>query len=212
MSGGGNTFGSVRGVAVFVSPGAAVLNVAAATLILAACGAESGAAARDPRWAEPIEVAGLPNLHRVDDGLYRGAQPDPGGFAALRELGVRTVIDLRSSHSDLEVVRAAGLDPDAFDLVAIPMSPSGISDDEILAFLRVAADPARRPVFVHCRYGADRTGTTVAAYRVVVQGWTPEAAVAEMKDGGFGHHSIYRGLRQTVLVLDIERLRRELRR
>ncbi len=193
--------------------GLAALALAAALHVaLAACGAEPGGSSRDARWAEPLDLPGLPNLHRVDDGLYRGAQPRPEGFAALRELGVRTVVDLRSNPSDLEKLRAAGLDPDAFDLVSIPMSPSGISEDQILAFLRVAADPERRPVFVHCRYGADRTGAVVAAYRVVIQGWTPQDAVAEMKDGGFGHHEIYRGLRETVLGLDAERLHRDLGR
>jgi protein tyrosine/serine phosphatase len=180
--------------------------------MLAACGADAGASSRDPRLAEPIDLAGLPNLHRVDDGLYRGAQPGPEGFSALRDLGVRTVVDLRSDHSDLDELRAAGLDPAGLDLVSIPMSPSGVSEDQLLAFLRVAADPARRPVFVHCRHGADRTGAAVAAYRVAIQGWAPEAAVAEMRDGGFGHHRVWRGLRDTVLDLDAERLRRELGR
>ncbi|HUV86117.1 MAG TPA: hypothetical protein VMX79_03305, partial [bacterium] len=45
--------------------------------------------------------------------------------------------------------------------------------------------PARRPVFVHCHAGVDRTGFVVAAYRVKVEGWTPEKAYEEMARLGF---------------------------
>ena len=50
--------------------------------------------------------------------------------------------------------------------------------------LRVAADPSRQPVLVHCRYGKDRTGVVIAAYRVVHEGWEPKAAAAEAKRYG----------------------------
>jgi protein tyrosine/serine phosphatase len=50
----------------------------------------------------------------------------------------------------------------------------------------VINDPARQPVLVHCEKGADRTGTVVAAYRVVVQGMSVAAAVAEAKSFGYG--------------------------
>ena len=62
---------------------------------------------------------------------------------------------------------------------------------EVLAFLRTVIKPENAPVFVHCRNGSDRTGTMVAAYRVVVQGWSKEAAIREMRDGPFGFHLIW---------------------
>jgi len=34
------------------------------------------------KWAERIELPGLPNLHKVSDGLYRGAQPTAPGQCA----------------------------------------------------------------------------------------------------------------------------------
>jgi protein-tyrosine phosphatase len=40
-------------------------------------------------------------------------------------------------------------------------------------------------VFVHCRYGDDRTGMMIAAYRMAVEGWTPEEARQEMEKFGF---------------------------
>ncbi|MHC4789024.1 MAG: protein-tyrosine phosphatase family protein, partial [Planctomycetota bacterium] len=74
----------------------AALEVPAETPI----GAQAPPSARDPRWAAPIEEPGLPNLHKVSDTLYRGAQPSAEGFRRLHEMGIETVVNLRSFHSD----------------------------------------------------------------------------------------------------------------
>ena len=47
------------------------------------------------------------------------------------------------------------------------------------------------PVLVHCQHGADRTGSMCALYRIMRQGWKVEDAITEMKDGGYGYHSIW---------------------
>jgi tyrosine-protein phosphatase SIW14 len=47
---------------------------------------------------------------------------------------------------------------------------------------------APKPVLVHCWHGSDRTGSVVAAYRIVFQNWTPAAALDELRHGGFGYH------------------------
>ena len=77
----------------------------------------------------------------------------------------------------------------------------------MLAFLRVVADPARVPVFVHCSHGADRTGAMTAAYRVVVQGWDKEEAIREMIQGGFGYHTLWDNLPATIRKLDVPALK-----
>src|SRR5437588_10703335 len=47
-------------------------------------------------YASPSDdIPGLPNFAKVSDGLYRGAQPTREGFVALKQMGVKTVIDLR---------------------------------------------------------------------------------------------------------------------
>jgi protein tyrosine/serine phosphatase len=80
-------------------------------------------------------------------------------------------------------------------------------DEDVLWFLRIAADPARAPVFLHCQHGADRTGYLVAMYRVVVEGWDRERAIAEMTCDGNGFHPLCRNLIRYVRQADIERLR-----
>ena len=78
---------------------------------------------------------------------------------------------------------------------------------DVVHFLRIVTDENRRPVFVHCMHGADRTGTMCAAYRVAVDGWTKRQAIDEMTQGGFGFHSIWSNLPKLIENLDVEKIR-----
>ena len=72
--------------------------VCAAAAAMLGCGAEEPAA-RPEKWAVPITCAGVPNLHKVSDKLYRSAQPTAEGMTNLVALGVKTVVNLRDNHS-----------------------------------------------------------------------------------------------------------------
>jgi len=154
-------------------------------------------------WAQKIELTGAPNLHKVSDDLYRGAQPTAEGFQALQQLGIRTVVDLRAFHDDKAELGGLPL-----QYVHISSHAWNAEDEDVVAFLRVAADKAHAPVFVHCQHGADRTGLMAAAYRIVIQGWTKEEAMMEMTQGGFGFHG-WPNLVKYIRKMDVERIRRE---
>lgn len=187
-----------------------------AVLGLAACGTSNGEieenttgeGARPASWAEPIEgLPGLPNFFKVSEILYRGAQPEDEGFAELKKLGIRTVVNFRSLHSDRSECEKNGL-----DYVKITAQAWEAEQDEVVDFLRNVADEERQPVFVHCQHGADRTGMMVAVYRIVEQGWSKEDAIREMTDGGYGHHSIWKGLVEYVRHLDVDALQSQVER
>lgn len=126
---------------------------------------------------------GLSNVGRVAPGVYRGAQPEKDGFATLKRMGIRTVIDMRTTESEKTEVEAAGMKAVA---VPIEMTRKGLKEkvDHVVALM---ADPANQPVYVHCRHGQDRTGIVVAAYRMKQQGWSLAEAEAEMQVFGFNN-------------------------
>jgi protein tyrosine/serine phosphatase len=152
----------------------------------------------------PRDPPGVPNFHRVDEGLWRGAQPTAEGFRNLERMGVRTVVNLRTFHSDREGIAGTGLDYEHIHAKAWHAE-----EEDVVAFLRVATDPARRPVFVHCQHGADRTGLVCAAYRIAVEGWPKERAIREMTEGGFGYHDEWSNLVTWLREMDVARVRRE---
>jgi protein tyrosine phosphatase (PTP) superfamily phosphohydrolase (DUF442 family) len=174
--------------------------LAAAALALApgcgACGGRAPAAAAPARRAFAEPVAGIKNMARMNAGLYRGAQPDREGFQRLREMGIRTVVNLRDRHGEREEVEGLGM-----ACVEIPMKAGLLDadpprDDQVRRFFEVVLDPARAPVYFHCAHGRDRTGTMAALYRIEVEGWTPEEAIEEMR--AFGHPELLRDLEAFV--------------
>jgi len=179
--------------------------LAASILALSVSPRAAVAGERPAEWAVPMEDReGLDSLYRVSEGLYRGAQPEDEGFAELRRLGIRTVVNLRTFHSDRSETAEAGL-----DYVHIDAQAWDAEDEEVVDFLKIATDPERQPVFVHCQHGADRTGVMVAAYRIAVEGWSKDEAIREMTEGGYGFHSVWKNLVDYVRELDVGRIRRE---
>lgn len=160
---------------------------------------------RPAAWAAPIQLEGVPNLHKVSDTLYRSAQPTAAGMRNLEKLGIKTVINVRTFHSDRDELKGTGLDP-----VRLYMKTWHMEDEDAVRFLQIATDPARTPVLVHCEHGADRTGGLSAAYRMVVQGWSKEDAIQEMTKGGFGFHTIWSNIPEWVEHLDADAVKKKL--
>ncbi len=124
----------------------------------------------------------LPNFGTVSTGVYRSGQFNREGLLKLRDLGVKTILNIREKVSEEESREAAAL---GMSVVHVAMSGlKSPSFDQVDRALKTLADPALRPVLVHCRYGKDRTGVTVASFRTRLQGWTVPAAVAEAKTFG----------------------------
>jgi uncharacterized protein (TIGR01244 family) len=183
--------------------GAYVSVVAVTALLVLECGAT--AKTRPAHWATPLATSELRNAFAVEPNLLRSAQPDADGFKELERLGIKTVLNLRHDYDDV-----AGASRASLTFVKVPMRAWKFREDEVLEALRVPLDPANRPILVHCKRGADRTGGVIAMYRVVVQGWTKDEALREMKKGGFGYYPVWRSINSRILNVDVERVRREL--
>jgi hypothetical protein len=172
-------------------------------------------AGRPEAWAKPIpNVPGLPNLNEVTPALFRSAQPSRDGLAylegqhPLRPGGrpVKTVLSLRAFHED-----ESGLaTPSSVRYERIRFNTWHPEDEDIVKFLRIATTPALQPVLVHCQHGSDRTGTMVAVYRIAIQGWSKEAAIQEMTQGGYGFHPLWKNLTEYLMNLRVDSLKAEL--
>jgi endonuclease/exonuclease/phosphatase family metal-dependent hydrolase/protein tyrosine phosphatase (PTP) superfamily phosphohydrolase (DUF442 family) len=143
------------------------------------------------RFARADPSVPIKSFAWIDSTFARGGRPGPEGILALKEHGFRTVINFTRSADERKEVTAAGLDYFELPLTAHLWS-SPPQEEQVRQFFRIALDPARRPLFIHCARGVDRTGMMAGLYRIEVQGWQPTAAMEEMR--ALGYHDYYNDL------------------
>jgi len=114
--------------------------------------------------------------------LYRSAQPDLAGWRRLRDVyGIRTVIDLREDRPDepWAITERRFCASNGIRNVKLPIGPDRLTERELKTIVETVSDRRCQPVLIHCQLGKSRTGLAVAAYRIVAQGWSYRAALAE---------------------------------
>jgi len=135
----------------------------------------------------PIAVLGIylgflrasGNFHEVLPGqLYRSAQPTPGQLARyIQRYGIKTVINLRGPSEQKwyrdEVATTSRL---AIQHLDFRMTASRqLSDGESEELIALMKD-APKPLLIHCKAGADRTGLASVIYLQQVAGVDEETA------------------------------------
>ena len=146
----------------------------------------------------------MANFAKAHPALWRGAQPTAAGFRELERQGARTVVSFRHDHDDLPLLAGTKL-----KYLRIPSRAYRPEEANLAAFLKVMENPDNWPVFIHCAQGRDRTGYNAAAYRIVVQGWSADAAIEEMK--AFRFNAIWMGNPGFLRHMDPERVRERVR-
>ena len=181
-----------------------LLALSLATVIQPVAAQTSMQAERHPDWATPLPQ--VSNLHQVTPVLYRSAMLDRADVAQLQALGVKTVISLRSFHSDSEVLKDSGI-----RTVRIRINTWAIRDRHVIEAMRgIRAAEQQGPVLLHCLHGADRTGMMTAMYRMLYQGWPREKAIDELKNGGYGYHAVWRNIERYLKRVDVEAIRAQI--
>ncbi|MGB5400744.1 MAG: sulfur transferase domain-containing protein [Thermoanaerobaculia bacterium] len=116
------------------------------------------------------------------EAILVGGQPTPGQLERARDLGYKTVINLRQpeekDNTDPELVRYLEM-----TYVSLPIGgPSDITQEKARA-LADALEATESPVLVHCASG-NRVGGLFAMKAFYVDGMSPEEALAVGKAAG----------------------------
>ena len=149
-------------------------------------------------WAIPGFSAtnGLVNFGQVNDSLYRGAQPDALAMKQLKDLGVKSIINLRMTN-ELWNAESALATTFSMAYTNIPLDNLAAPTDAQVANVLAAIENMPKPVFMHCQFGCDRTGTLIACYRIRHDHWPNSKALNEAKVYGFSPFEL--GMRQYIM-------------
>jgi protein tyrosine/serine phosphatase len=124
------------------------------------------------------------NFHTVQEGaFYRSAQLSKDELQeAVREHGIKAVLNLRGAHpgepwydDEVAVSRVLGAAHYDYGLSA----RRSVTEGQIAELLEIIRD-APKPLLVHCKSGADRTGLVSALYRFAVEGKGADEADAQL--------------------------------
>jgi protein tyrosine/serine phosphatase len=158
-----------------------------------------------PSYAAPADTT-IPYFSKVNDSLYRGGRPKPADLSYLKNLSVRTVINLQGGDLNnpryrvfmkwwepgelvgaitAEMILSESLGLLFFSKPLDAIDPVSDEDDvRIDEILAIMSNAAAQPVFVHCEHGVDRTGLIIALYKVKYMGMSAEDAYNEWRASG----------------------------
>lgn len=138
--------------------------------------------------SDDSSFSNLPNFRQINSGIYIGGRPSMEGIRLLREKEVKTILSLRPddnlTFAEKHLAKQYGLE---FLNITVSVYKKP-TEEQISEFLKMVTDGNKHPLYIHCDEGKEQTTMMIAAYRVFVEGWSPEKAFEEIREVGFPSH------------------------
>ncbi|MGB2202349.1 MAG: tyrosine-protein phosphatase [Pseudooceanicola atlanticus] len=117
------------------------------------------------------------NFFEVAPGVYRSNHPDHARFAKLKQMGIKSVLNLRGAGGSAHyLTEKASCEALGLTLVDCNLQArNAASRDHILGVID-AFRTIEKPFVMHCKSGADRAGFASAMYLMVIEGRPVEEA------------------------------------
>jgi protein tyrosine/serine phosphatase len=148
------------------------------------------------------------NHAEVAPGVFRSNHPDHERLADLAAEGFKTIVNLRGdpqiSHHRFETESCAAL---GMALATVHMAARSAPKRERLLELIEVLGRAEKPLLMHCKSGADRTGLAAAIYLMHYEGVPLEQARKQLSPRFLHFRQTKTGILDHVLDMYGERLK-----
>lgn len=147
------------------------------------------------------------NFYQISPTVFRSEQPSQEFIPQLQHYKIQNIINLRQSKDDFKI-----LENQSYNIIHIPIRTWAIDREDMLQVMKNIKQIQQRGenVLIHCYHGSDRTGASIAMYRIIFENWTIEQATQEMKHGGYGFHSIWKNIEHLFTEENIAWIRQRL--
>ena len=123
----------------------------------------------------------VPRFAEVAPGIYRSGRPHEEDAPLLKDLGIKTVVNLDDEgkyvQREEQFLKLFGI-----YTIRIPWDGLDYPKDEVIEkSLTLLNTQALKPILIHCERGSERTGLTIACWRIGQEKWDAKRAYEEMK-------------------------------
>ncbi len=128
------------------------------------------------------------NIHRVDDRVWRSAQPAPHHLRWAKRQGIRTVLNLRGRRDTCGsyILERRACEQLGLTLVDFPIRSRSPLDRETLRAAGKVFGDIEYPMLMHCKSGADRAGFMATLYLFLHKGVPLRQAMGQLSLA-YGH-------------------------
>ena len=160
---------------------------------------------RPTHWAKELNHA--ENFYQISADVFRSEQPNANLASQIKEHQIDVVINLRNRDLDSTQLKDQNL-----KLIHIPINTWSINREDLLQvmFEIQQAKAFEQKMLIHCYHGSDRTGASIAMYRIIFEDWSTQNALDEMKYGGYGFHPIWINIEKIFTPENIKWIREQL--
>ncbi len=152
----------------------------------------AGTPAEPPR---AVDAGSIPSYRLIHPGLAAAGQPAPEALGKLRDLGFRTVVNLRTEKEGAPEERAV-VEAQGLRYVWVPVTADSFSLADVEAVEKVLHDPSSGPVLLHCA-SSNRVGGMWAAIQAR-EGKTLDEALAAGRVAGLHSPEMEAAVRRVV--------------
>ncbi|MDQ2090468.1 fused DSP-PTPase phosphatase/NAD kinase-like protein [Marimonas arenosa] len=121
------------------------------------------------------------NEKEIDNGVIRSNHPTRRRLEKFKKSGGAAVLSLRGAMQmaqnvlEIETCEKLGL-----EVISFPMASSALPSKKIVLDLVEVLERAPRPLMIHCKSGADRTGFVAGIYLMHFKGTSPKDAARQL--------------------------------